>query len=491
PHLAHRPLRFALLLIALVSLIFIPSIGQTDTDPAAASDDLRGPEGRPVQTGAALARRGDLPAFGMSVIHFENQDVAKARQVGAGSILVGLYWSDIEPVRTDPPTYNWATADRNIGIAVNNGLEPFILITGNPSWADFGPHRILTADGRNRLAQMAAAAAQRYQTIYPGRVRMWSFYNEPDCNGPTNSPPLAVPVPSSCYGEFGGEYTKMLQAVYPALKAADPNALVAMGGLAFDNFGGPGTFSRRFLDDVLATGGAGYFDLMNFHYYTGFRHVWNPYGPDVIGKTNYIRGVMAAYGVDKPIVLTEIGEPAARSAGREASQADYVIQGLARAFAAGIDLVLWYEMVDAPGTPDGFGLIAANGAPKPGYTAYQVLSQKVTGLTSSGSPWTDFPGIEAYSFRSGDGSRWEVVAWSADGATRTMRVPGDRVIRTERTCAATMIRDADDGQIDGVVTVGVGSSPVILDLVVPAGGTNPWTAAHRVLLPLAGRSACS
>ncbi|HEX2174011.1 MAG TPA: hypothetical protein VHL09_16375, partial [Dehalococcoidia bacterium] len=59
PHLAYHPLRFVLLLIALVSLIFIPSIGQTDTEPAAASDDPRGPDGRPVQTGAALARRGD------------------------------------------------------------------------------------------------------------------------------------------------------------------------------------------------------------------------------------------------------------------------------------------------------------------------------------------------------------------------------------------------------------------------------------------------
>ena len=67
-------------------------------------------------------------------------------------------------------------------------------------------------------------------------------------------------------GKSGAKYAEMLQAIYPAVKAANPNAQVLMGGIAFDYFEDQGgTFVRSFINEVLQAGGGDYFDIMNFH----------------------------------------------------------------------------------------------------------------------------------------------------------------------------------------------------------------------------------
>lgn len=462
-----------------------PASLPTDALPASGSAD---PVTRaPIPLVAAstdAARRTDLPAFGMSVIHYHEAPVAQARQAGASSVLVGLLWSDIEPVRTNPPTYHWGVADRNIDIAVRHGLEPFVLFTGAPDWAHTGDYKILTPEGRAALAEMVAAAAARYQ----GQARLYSLFNEPDCNGPT-APPWGS-SPSSCYGNYGAQYTALLKEVYPALKAANPDALLAIGGVALDNQGPVNSFAAEFLDDLLRSGGGDYFDLMNFHYYTEFSDLWNRYGRDVFGKTAYIRDVMARHGVDKPVVLTEIGR-SGLFAGNE-GQADYVVQGLARAFAAGNDLVLWYELSDEGSIGYQFGLIDGEGKPKPGYTAYQVLSQKLTGLTSNGCAVSRYPGVEAYLFEAPQAGRREVVAWSIDGLIRTVSLTSDTVTRTLRTGETTVLTDAADGSVDGQVVVPVGPMPTILSMV-PKPVTSPVsvTGSHRLFFPTVGRGGCN
>lgn len=414
------------------------------------------------------------PAVGITVINFNDSQVPAAAQAGAQSTLLGLFWSDIEPVRTNPPTYHWGLADERIQLAVNSGIEPFILVTGNPAWAFNGPYKVLNEEGRRGLAQMSAAAVARYKAMYPGKIRFWSFYNEPDCSGPTYLPERTPPldVPSSCYGNYGAEYTKMLQEVYPAVKGADPNALVTVGGLAYDRWDSP-DFSESFLDDMLASGGGHYFDVMNFHFYHELAYKWNAYGPDVVGKTNYIRGVMAKYGVSKPIVLSEIGLSATLSS--PATQADYLIQGMTRGYGSGNSLVIWYQWKDDGWDWEyGFGVVDRDGVPRPSHTALGVLSKKLAGLTNSGCATTAYPGVEAYTFNAP--SRSVIVAWSNDANTKLMHVTALEVTRTERTGSVTVIRDADDGQTDNRVLVTVGTSPIFIEGTLAS--TRPTAALY-------------
>ena len=80
----------------------------------------------------------------------------------------------------------------------------------------------------------------------------------------------------------GDAYAALLTAAYPAIKAANPQAKVVFGGIAYDWFtdadpvtpANNGPFVRAFFEDVLKNGGGGYFDVMNFHFYPFFGFNW-------------------------------------------------------------------------------------------------------------------------------------------------------------------------------------------------------------------------
>jgi len=105
------------------------------------------------------------------------------------------------------------------------------------------------------FADFAADIVERYDgdkyNDAPGspRVAYWEIWNEPD------QPAVWLPAPDAA------EYTQMLCAAYPAIKAADPTATVLIGGLTdWDTVGRDG-----FGDQVVANGGWGCFDVVSFH----------------------------------------------------------------------------------------------------------------------------------------------------------------------------------------------------------------------------------
>jgi hypothetical protein len=67
---------------------------------------------------------------------------------------------------------------------------------------------------------------------------------------------------------------------YTAIKAADPEATVVMGGLAYDRFTEyDGPFLRYFSDEVMQNGGGAYIDVLNIHYFTDFHVEWKRWVP--------------------------------------------------------------------------------------------------------------------------------------------------------------------------------------------------------------------
>src|SRR5206468_5589633 len=96
-------------------------------------------------------------------------------------------------------------------------------------------------------------------------------------------------LPASCtgilplhrgWGDQPAAFASMLQQTYPVVKAAAPEVSIVMGALAYDFFGGAnqpgfnssscGPFNFTFLDEVLAAGGASYFDIFAFNSYAVF-----------------------------------------------------------------------------------------------------------------------------------------------------------------------------------------------------------------------------
>jgi len=105
----------------------------------------------------------------------------------------------------------------------------------------------------------------------------------------------------------------MLQAVYPRIKAADPNALVISGGLANTGDGTPGNPSdQSFIREMILNGGAQYFDALGIHPYGGPYAPETPHSQATMG-TFFRRAeenhdmLVSVLGSEKPIWATEFG----------------------------------------------------------------------------------------------------------------------------------------------------------------------------------------
>jgi hypothetical protein len=419
-----------------------------------------------------------IPLFGVQFYGTLNasQGLTQATDAGTRWIRVPISWASIEPANTTPDNYDWSGLDPSVANAVQEDIELILTLTDQPSWAavyEQGPVTN-TAD----LLEFVGTLVERYDgdgvddASGSPRVRYFELYNEPD-NGDTG---LALQGGWGYWGHNGAGYAALLRALYPVVKAANPQANLVFGGLAldwFDDDSSPGPFDRQFLDDVLtACQGQDCFDVMNFHYYPPFRSRWESYGKDIIGKANYVRQRMAAHGfADTPLICTETSWLGGSDWGSDELQSRYVVKGYVRSMAADLGVTIWFEIGDRGDTGKP-GLLDSDWQPKPSYWAFQTMTgmldrsiyQRSLTLAETGSEQ-----IEGYVFTVG-GQRLDVV-WTEDDS---LTVPADdpalpltvqaqtlRVV--DKFGNRTWYNDGGDGVYDGWITVIVGGSPLYLE----------------------------
>ncbi|GAB4278963.1 MAG: hypothetical protein Kow0080_30950 [Candidatus Promineifilaceae bacterium] len=378
-------------------------------------------------------------------------------------------WDLVEPTNVAPSNYNWNTADANLAVAqpANGGLNVIAVIDFVPNWAQQIPGAVsgpIKSANLNDFAEFVQATVERYDgdgfNDAPGQpiIKHWELINEPD--GTPNR-----------WGFYGAEYAQMLKVAYPAIKAADPNAQVLFGGIAYDSFienGGP--FNKSFLDDVLAAGGGDYFDVMNFHMYPLFAPYWGEDMTGLPGKTDAIRAKLAEYGLEKPIVVTEAGwhnstniEPVSTG---DDEQIALLVQLVTHSFAKDIKVMIWFMLYD-PGDflPD-FGLVT-NGNPPVEKAAFSAYTTAVSMLknaqyaanvtpTHTGTPY-----LEAHQFTTPQGTLY--IAWMSPfdtTTTATFSVPATSV--TVFDARGNTIGTFTDGNGDGKVDVTIANDPVYI-----------------------------
>jgi len=313
-----------------------------------------------------------------------------------------LLWSEVEP---QEGMRNWemlSKLEEELSKSSQFGLEVILIIQGTPAWAQMisgstcGP--ILT-EKLDVFADFMHELVTRYSAP-PYNVRYWELGNEPDVD------PTLVPSDSrfGCWGDQtdlnygGGYYAQMLKAVYPQIKAADPDAQVLVGGLLMDCnplFPGEGRACKptRFIEGVLANGGGEFFDGISFHaydYYTGpytYRNDnWQSSsaitGPVLVAKANYLRNLLDTYEIsDKFLMNTEFGllcgrdgsEPECQNEEFQLSKASYAIQANANALKEGLKANVWYSLSGWRGT----GLVDEQMIPLPVYDAYAFNSVRL------------------------------------------------------------------------------------------------------------------
>ncbi|OLT36140.1 hypothetical protein BJF84_11005 [Rhodococcus sp. CUA-806] len=179
-----------------------------------------------------------------------NTTLSMLSAAGIGSLRVSIPWSNVEYVQGQ---LDWTAVDRVVDAVHARGISMLGIIAYTPSWATSPVGSPLNTRPASPAAygQFAGQAAARYA----GKISAYEIWNEP------NGAMFYGPAPDAA------GYTQLLQAAYPAIKAADASATV-IGGVVGAVEDGPGMVNPvTFAQQMYASGAAGYFDAFSYHPY--------------------------------------------------------------------------------------------------------------------------------------------------------------------------------------------------------------------------------
>ncbi|HKR69134.1 MAG TPA: hypothetical protein VJT16_09875 [Streptosporangiaceae bacterium] len=212
--------------------------------------------------------------------------IAAASSLGAGLVRAYLFWSQIEPA---PGQYRWEAVDALLRQLDRNeaDTEVWITLCSSSAWAtrtatDFLPPS--PAREQSAYAEFVRQVVRRCA----GRVRYWQCDNEP-----SNTDLL--------WNGTAQEYVGQLRTMYLAVKDADPQAAVVLGGCGYDVFSSEAGSPQRDFFDYVTGHGQDSFDLFSIHLYGDVASL-----PDYIATA---RQFMRAHGYCKPVVAGEHAGP--------------------------------------------------------------------------------------------------------------------------------------------------------------------------------------
>jgi hypothetical protein len=187
--------------------------------------------------GAELSIMDDQALLGASQAQVD-ATLTRMKALGADRVRVSAFWSDIAPgpestvkpagfdaANPLDPAYRWAALDRVVAAAAAHGLRVLIsLSTPVPYWASAKPSlkNPVWAPKPADFGRFAGAVAARYSST----VDQFALLNEPN-QGAWLQPQSLGGKPVSPH-----LYRGLVQAGYPAVKAAAPKATVLIGELA-------------------------------------------------------------------------------------------------------------------------------------------------------------------------------------------------------------------------------------------------------------------
>jgi hypothetical protein len=212
--------------------------------------------------------------------------VPAAQELGAGLLRTYVYWAQVEP---EPGRYVWDTVDALLAQLDRDeaGEELWVTVCASSPWATRTSTNFLPPSPANDLDAYRAFVGELVRHC-GGRVRYWQCDNEPSNTG-------------LLWAGTAEEYVTQAGALYGAVKAVDPAAIVVLGGCGYDVFDSPeGSEQRRFFDH-LVDAGRDAFDVFSVHLYGAPERV-----PEYVGTA---RAMMRGYGYEKPVVAGEHGGP--------------------------------------------------------------------------------------------------------------------------------------------------------------------------------------
>lgn len=415
--------------------------------------------------------------FGIAHISYGNGSFSPERyrlaaEAGVGWNRWAFYWNDVEP---SPGAFNYTSQDATVAEDHAHGLKILGVLFGTPEWASENarvqglpaprlgqrsypePTRLqaLRVNGASEASETTAPPRGLEQPVfadgtdtpgpektinpnnpwarfvfntvqrYRGRVQAWEVWNEPDF------------IPRGSTGWFGfwsGDvqgYARLLKVAYLAAKAADPNATVVMGSMAywFQNDFFPRLLAELKRDPEAAAHGY-YFDATGWHWYSRASLLYE--------RTLWVRESLQSSGIgEKPVWITETTLPVCGDVGIKEqvpcdpgahrgdvnNQAAFILQALAYAQAAGVERVFVFQLFDDTlGPGEYFGLVRNSGVPRPAFKALQLATTYFRDLRQAYRTPYNGGKIELVTLLSQDGQRVRVV-WNQQGALLSTGLP--------------------------------------------------------------------
>lgn len=397
----------------------------------------------------------DKTIFGIDLNDKSATAIAKVKEANTSwARRYAIKWASVEQVEGQ---YNWKMLEWLDVLALQaqtNGFTLLPIVSQTPDWAQeiqgypCGPIKSI---------KLAAFGEFMYQLVLrysypPYNVLYYEIWNEPDVDYRWVASPDNM---FGCWGNndepnyYGGEYyADVLQAIYPRIKAANPNAQVIIGGLLMGcnpNLPQYCTYHQsKYLEGILyhhgALDGKNYFDGVAFHAYSDFNGtlgqyvnggwyaVWNNVGPVVIEKARFIKQVLAHYGAqNKMLFATEIalrcgpGENATSCQSYdenfELTKAYYLAQAYAASIAEGLKAAVWFDL---NGTWRRVALLNEDFSDRYAYTAFKVARDSLKNGAFLGEV-TEYSGVKGYKFMVDGYEVW--LLWSLDGNPHQITLP--------------------------------------------------------------------
>jgi hypothetical protein len=309
----------------------------------------------PMVAGRAHAVAVSGPSFGTrNTLGSPPSDYTDVRN-GLGCLISrnGVKWSNFEAIQG---SYKFGNLDRMIDNCQTAGLKVLIPIHGpKPDWAGGGSGAPLGAN-LTSYVNACRAIANRYRDR--AAVEAYEIWNEPSIQGWTAE-----------------QYITVINAVAPAIKAADPNVLVAGPTINTSPIGRQTAWASAVLSNSQAKANL---DVFTAHMYCHPAAGCAPEVGDTTAKPFEARitaflTTLANAGFDKPFWITEMGWQTAGTppANTTAEQARYIVRGAVILRAHDVRVYQFEYKGD-------MGLVG-----KPSYAAYATLNHIVgNGLTS-------------------------------------------------------------------------------------------------------------
>jgi polysaccharide biosynthesis protein PslG len=282
---------------------------------------------------------------------------------GAGltRVRIDASWAMLQP--DGPDSYDPGGVerlDKLVAMSAERGMRPLITLWLTPEWAGGDSDgRVLPTDPSD-YARAAGWAARRWA----GQVD-WEIWNEPNAE-------------EFLAGASAQHYAELLRAAYPAIKAADPSALVVAGSLQYNDTG--------WLRQIYDAGAGGHFDVLSTHPYQSPADLPPEAADDGsihrLTHAGAVHQLMTEYGDgSKPVWFTELGwstapggvDPWTRSVTPE-QQADYLVRALdlierTMPFVPAVFIYRDRDAAEVEDHVDGFGLLTYDLHPKPALEA--------------------------------------------------------------------------------------------------------------------------